>query len=174
MLLPQEYIVFDRVKSDDLSDEIPNVSLNNVEFKDLLKLYAEELRCTRERYKIFLGRILCNTFDFFRFINAVVPDHTPCRYQPEMASQSVVVPLPVLMKDEKKYVDIVDVLDQLESWAHDIYSKAGICDIPTNKDHTPPNLPIDSRSKPDQPSARSGGNLGWAGGGHPPPPFTEN
>ena len=69
-----------------------------------------------------------------------------------MASQSVVFPLPVLMKDEKKYSDIVDVLDQLEGWVHDIYSKAGICDIPTNQDHTP-DLPVNARSRPDQPSA---------------------
>ena len=108
---------------------------------------------TRERYRIFLGRILCNSFEFFRFFNAVVPDHTPCRYQTEMASQSVVVPLPVLMKDEKKYADVVDVLDQLETWTHEIYSQAGICDIANDEDHVPPDLPVDSRSRPDQPSA---------------------
>ena len=146
-------IVFDRVKGDDLSNEIPNVDLKNVDFMDLLKLDEEEVRCTRERYRIFLGRILCNSFEFFRFFNAVVPDHTPCRYQTEMASQSVVVPLPVLMKDEKKYADVVDVLDQLETWTHEIYSQAGICDIANDEDHVPPDLPVDSRSRPDQPSA---------------------
>ena len=71
-----------------------------------------------------------------------------------MARQSVVVPLPALMKDEKKYADAVDVLDQLETWTHKIYSKAGICDIPNAEDHVPPNLPVDSRSRPDQPSLR--------------------
>ena len=146
-------IVFDRVKGDDLSNEIPNVDLKNVDFMDLLKLDEEEVRCTRERYRIFLGRILCNSFEFFRFFNAVVPDHTPCRYQTEMASQSVVVPLPVLMKDEKKYADVVDVLDQLETWTHEIYSQAGICDIANDEDHVPPDLPVNSRSRPDQPSA---------------------
>ena len=39
-------IVFDRVKGDDLSDEIPNVDLKNVDFMDLLKLDEEEVRCT--------------------------------------------------------------------------------------------------------------------------------
>ena len=43
-------IVFDRVKGDDLSNEIPNVDLKNVAFMDLLKL-DEEVRCTRERQR---------------------------------------------------------------------------------------------------------------------------
>ena len=65
----------------------------------------------------------------------IVPDHTPCRYQAEMARQSVVVPIRVLMMDEKKYTDIIDVLNQLETWTHDIYSQAGICDTYTIEDH---------------------------------------
>ena len=39
-----------------------------------------------------------------------------CRYQAEMSSESTLVPLPVLMKDEKKYAEVVNVLDQLEVW----------------------------------------------------------
>ena len=38
-----------------------------------------------------------------------------------------------------------------EGWVHDIYSEAGICDAPTNQDHTPPNLQDNARSRPDQP-----------------------
>ena len=138
-------IVFDRVKSGELSEETPTVSLKNVQLNNLLKLDAEEMKSTRERYKVFLGKILCNNFEYFRFLIDIVPAHTSYRYQQEMASQSVVTPLPVLMKDEKKYSDIVDVLDQLEGWVHDIYSEAGICDIPTNQDHTPPDLPVNAR-----------------------------
>jgi hypothetical protein len=40
-------IVFDCVKPDDLSDEIPNVNLKNDDSKDLIKLSAEEMRCIR-------------------------------------------------------------------------------------------------------------------------------
>ena len=39
-------IVFDRVKGDDLSDEVPYVDLKNVDVMDLLKLDEEEVRCT--------------------------------------------------------------------------------------------------------------------------------
>ena len=57
--------------------------------------------------------------------------HTPqvndCDYAKEMSTQSEVVTMPILMKDEKKYAECVDVLDQLEKWTHDIYSSAGLC-----------------------------------------------
>lgn len=84
--------------------------------KDLLKLSEEEQRHTRDRYKIFLGRILVELFPAFQFLSDVVLAHAPCRYQAEMSCASTVVPFPVLMKDEKKYADVFDVLDQLEVW----------------------------------------------------------
>ena len=108
-------IVFDRVASDHLHN-VPKNCLSGCNMKDLLKLSDEEQICTRERYKIFLGRILCDLFPAFQFLSGVVPVRTPCQYQAEMSIMSEVVPLPVLMKDEKKYAEVVDVLDQLEVW----------------------------------------------------------
>lgn len=39
----------------------------------------------------------------------------------------VVVLLFVFMKDEKKYVEVVDVFDQFEVWVREIYLKVGRC-----------------------------------------------
>ena len=69
-----------------------------------------------------------------------------------MRTQSVVVPLPVLMKDEKNYSDLVDVLDHFEAWVHEMYTKGGLCN-PTEEDHIPPGPPIVAPSRPDQPSS---------------------
>ena len=110
-------IVFDCVATDDLFDNGPNKCLSDCNMRELLKLSEQEQRCTRERYKIFLGRILVELFPVFQFLSDIVPVRRPCRYQAEMNSESTVVPLPVLMKDEKKkYAEVVDVLDQLEVW----------------------------------------------------------
>ena len=106
----------------------------------------------RERYKIFSGRIVCESFPAFNFLIDVLPAHTACQYSAEMRTQSVVVPLPVLMKDEKKYSDLVDVLDHLEAWVHEMYTKAGLYN-PTEEDHIPPGPPIVAPSRPDQPSS---------------------
>ena len=136
-------IVFDRVSSDHLLDNGPQKSLAESDMRDLIKLTGEDNRCTRERYKIFLGKILCEVFPSFEFLKSVVPAKTPCRYQDEMGTESVVVPLPVLMKDEKKYAEVIDVLDQLEAWLHDLYSKAGLClPPPPVQEHVPPGPPI--------------------------------
>ena len=56
------------------------------------------------------------------------------------------------MKDEKKYSDLVDALDQLEAWVCDIYAKADLC-APPDEDHVPPGPPIAAPSRPDQPAS---------------------
>ena len=71
-----------------------------------------------------------------------------------MSAKSVVIPFPVLMKDEKKYSEVVDVLDQLETWVYDIHNKAGLVshsEVATNPSSPP--MPPHSlhSSKPDQP-----------------------
>ena len=143
-------IVFNRVSSDHLPDDKPKKNLADCNLQDLLMLTDEEKRCTRERYKIFLGRILCEWFPAFDFFKEILPSHTPCQYQLEMNFKSAVVTLPVLLKDEKKYADVVDVLDQLEAWVREIYSKAGLC-VPLEEGHVPPGPPIAAPSRPDQP-----------------------
>ena len=50
----------------------------------------------------------------------------PMQYKAEMQERSLIVPFPVLFKDEKKYAEIVDVLDHLETWIHQIYAKARV------------------------------------------------
>ena len=143
-------IVFNRVSSDHLPDDEPKRNLADCNLKDLLMLTDEEKICTRERYKIFLGRILCEWFPAFNFFKEILPPHTPCQYQCEMNLKSVVVTLPVLLKDEKKYADLVEVLAQLQAWVREIYSKAGLC-IPPEEGHVPPGPPIAAPSRPDQP-----------------------
>ena len=145
-------IVFDRVTSSHLPDDGPKRNLANSNLKDILSITDEEKTCTRERYKIFLGRILCEFFPEFNFLKNVVPTRTPCLYPGKMSLQSVVVPLPVLMKDEKKYSDVVDVLDQMEVWVRDIYSEAALCASP-DEDHIPPGPPVAAPSRPDQPAS---------------------
>lgn len=146
-------LVFDHVNSGHLPDNGPQKCFADCQMKELLKLSDEEERCTRERYKIFLGRMLREHFPAFEFLSSVVPAQTPCQYQAEMKSESVVVPLPVLMKDEKKYEEVVDVLDQLKVWVRDIYSRAGICAPPPDQVCVNPGPPIAAPSRPDQPAS---------------------
>ena len=47
---------------------------------------------------------------------------------------------------------MVDVLDQLESWASELYVQAGLCDPPDDGNH-PPKPPIAAPFRPDQPAS---------------------
>ena len=92
-------IVFDRVSSDNLPNKDSQRTVRNCNLRDILFLTNEEKQSTKERYKIFLGRIVCELFPAFHLLKGVVPAHTPCQYQAEMSCASLVVPLPALMKD---------------------------------------------------------------------------
>lgn len=119
-------IVFDPVSSGHLPDDEQQKNLATCNLSALINVKLEDTRVTSKRYKFFVRKILCELFPAFDFVKEVLPEHSPCRYQEEMKQQSLVaVPLPVLMKDEKKYAEIVDVLDQLEEWVKEIYVKAG-------------------------------------------------
>ena len=69
-----------------------------------------------------------------------------------MAEKSVVIPMPMLQKDEKSYNDMVDILDQGEKWIREIYHKAGVIQDPLNDVQRT----VDYRgqhAEPDQPNA---------------------
>ena len=57
-----------------------------------------------------------------------------------------------MMKDKKKYAELVDVLDTMERWIQELYSKAGS----TNNTSVPVVIPgplIGTTSCPDQPGS---------------------
>ena len=144
-------IVFDRISCPHLPTDGPPKQLSDYDLKEVIALSDGEIRCTRDRYMIFIARILRESFAAFDFLKDVLPDHTDCKYSREMSSQSVVVPLPVLMEDERKYSDMVDVVDQLEVWVRQIYAKAGY--DPLNEDDILPGPPVTPPSRPDQPAS---------------------
>ena len=107
---------------------------------------------------------MCEFLPEFKFLSDLVLDHTPSLYEEEMSSRSLIIPFPVLMKDEKKkYADLVHVFDQLEVWLHELYAKAGLCN-PLGTSSAPPSQTIQGSvsARPGQPQA------------HVPPVFYAN
>lgn len=81
-----------------------------------------------------------------------MPEQQSVTYSNEMMEQSCVITMPIMMKDEKKYSECVDILDQLETWTHDIFSAAGLC-ASSDKPPTSVNIPPNAHSRPDQPGS---------------------
>jgi glutaredoxin len=69
------------------------------------------------------------------FCNVQTVRHTDCAHAEEMARKSEVMTMPVVIKDEKKYANVVEVLDQLEKWMHEIYTAAGMCSSDPESSH---------------------------------------
>ena len=84
-----------------------------------------------------------------------IPDTTDCRYAKEMLVKSEVVIMPVIMKDEKKYADCVEILDQLQKWIYQIYSAAGLCSSELDPITEAPVPTIGFTSRPDQPASHA-------------------
>ena len=145
-------LVFNRVSSERLTDSGPQNSLEKRDINKLVSLTPEEERQIRERYKLIVGKILFEFFPAFKYLEHLVPVHLPHANQEAMNTKSNVTPFPVLVKGEKKYSEVVDVLDQLESWIYEMYLKAGLCSAPLPVSAPPP-LPHDPTSRPDQPAA---------------------
>ena len=81
-----------------------------------------------------------------------MPGSTKCLYETEMSLKSEVLTMPIVLKDEKKFADFVDILDQLGKWTHEIYTAAGLCSSePESSDNN--SLMIGVRSRPDQPAS---------------------
>ena len=57
---------------------------------------------------MLIGPILVEFLPAFDFLKDVVADYTSCEYHEEIKTKSVVVQLPVLLKDEKKYAEVED------------------------------------------------------------------
>lgn len=69
-----------------------------------------------------------------------------------MSEKSVIVPLPMQLKEEKKYSEVVDILDY-ENELEEIYSRANVIERPDKQKEQQPTLIEGQSSSPDQPRA---------------------
>ncbi len=154
-------IVFDRVPNLNLPDSGPQRDLRKCNIHEVVAVNEEDLEAMRCRYRVIVAKLLFERLKAFKMFAPYVPQTTECVYAKEMTAKSDVLTMPVLLKDEKKYSECVDILDQLEKWTYDIYLAAGLCSpIKESSEDTIPT--IGATSRPDQPAS------------HVPPAATES
>ena len=113
-------IVFHRVSDQGLPDSGPQQDLKDCNVHQLVDINQLELEAIRSRYRILVAKILFEHFPSFAMFKPYVDERTSCMYAEEMGRKLEVLTMPILMKDEKKYGEVVDVLDQLEKWTEEI------------------------------------------------------
>ena len=155
-------VVFDRTLH--LEDHEPQQSQSDTDILQLVELGEDDLLEQRQMFKMIAAKILCKHLPAFGFFKESVNSiGRSFKYNEEMKQKSTIVPFPVILKDEKKYGEIVDILDQLETWVHKIYAKAGVIEdsqsYDTNSSTAPGVGDLPATSTPDQPLSHA----------HPPP-----
>ncbi len=80
----------------------------------------------KEDYITLIMGVLTVTLEAFRLLNKCVPIVILGSESECLKTKNIVVPLPVLPKNEQKYSDVIDVLDHYEGLVKDIYHKAGM------------------------------------------------
>lgn len=145
-------IVLNRVSDKVLPNSGPQQRLKDCNVHQLVNINPLELEAIRSRYRILVANLLFEHFPYFGMFRQYIPESTNCAYKIEMAAKSEVLTMPILTKDEKKYAECVDVLDQLEKFTHAIYAAARLCSPPPKavQDATPT---IGAHSRPDQPAS---------------------
>ncbi len=145
-------MVFTRVSSDHLPDDGPQKDVKTCNFHELVTIKDEELKDIQNRYRILVARILIKKFPEFARLKSYFSQELPLHHENSatVSCKSEVITMPVLMKDEKKYGNCVDVLDQLEEWTQHIYKASGMCkDQPAQPSVSPPLVEVPTW--PDQP-----------------------
>ena len=116
-------LVFDRVPSDHLPDNGPQKDIKTTGPGFFLRS-DDELSQIAYRYRVYADRIIAKAIPKLNFLADSLPKHIPHQSSEEMKVKSEIFTLPVLMKDEKKYADCVDVMDTFEDWLREIHTKA--------------------------------------------------
>ena len=122
-------VIVERVPCEGLSQEAPQCSIKKVP-NSVFLLNNTESQKLQEDFKVLVGRILVKNINSLSFLKSIIPVHTASKYPTEMAQKSTIVPLPIQFKEEKKYDDVVDILCSYENTLEDIYSKAGVINVP--------------------------------------------
>lgn len=146
-------LIVDRVPCEGLSQVTPRRNIQDLPNCHFL-LNDDETQKLREDFKVLVGRVLIEHLPSMSFLKAVVPKHIPHRFQKEMARKSTILSLPMQLKDEKKYDDVVDILCFYENTLEDIYSKADKITVLQDAVQAMPSGSLKGmQSAPDQPGA---------------------
>mgnify|MGYP003536146883 CR=1 FL=1 len=71
-----------------------------------------EIQALLQSYKVMVGRLMSKHFSAFRWLKDVLPLHIPHQYQDQMAKQSSVIPVKLILRNEAKYEDCVWILHE--------------------------------------------------------------
>ncbi|XP_046583753.1 uncharacterized protein LOC124290951 [Haliotis rubra] len=85
---------------------------------------ARERMLLLQSYKVLMGRRLAKYIPALEWMASVLPDHIPHRFSDTMAKKSIIVPSRLMILNEAKYEDCVQILDNTEDILRESFSEA--------------------------------------------------
>ena len=116
-------VIFSRVSSSHLPNDAPICPLS--EFPPSAYLLSdEEQEDTMNNFIILASGVLCEHLKFLAPFKAVLTKHIAHEYSNEMSEKSPVLVSGTVFKDEKKYDEMVDIMDHVQGEMHRYYGEA--------------------------------------------------
>ncbi|CAC5392780.1 unnamed protein product [Mytilus coruscus] len=120
----QQDITFDRVKVSHLSNSTPIGNTETVALKEMIPSLEEDA-LYKNALKVILSRVIVNYCESFNWMKPIIPKHIQHPLQEVMSQKSSIHWLPIMLKNEAKYADCVQIMASYEDHLSTWYRKAG-------------------------------------------------
>ncbi|CAC5402481.1 unnamed protein product [Mytilus coruscus] len=117
-------ITFDRVKVSHLSNSTPIGNTETVALKEMIPSLEEDA-LYKNALKVILSRVIVNYCESFNWMKPIIPKHIQHPLQEVMSQKSSIHWLPIMLKNEAKYADCVQIMASYEDHLSTWYRKAG-------------------------------------------------
>ena len=116
----------DRVDLSGLDDSVPLIGNMNlpISVKNFVPSVDEDIKYI-DALKVLLSRVLVEYIDEFNWMKPVVPNHIYHPLETTMKKKSSIHWLPIMLKNEAKYADCVQIMAAYEEWLCEWYTQTG-------------------------------------------------
>lgn len=77
---------------------------------------TEDLKTIKSNLLVIVQRVLTKYIPDLAFLGSVVPDHILHKYSKEMSTKSDVAVVDVLMKNEARHDDMLDIMEEMQGY----------------------------------------------------------
>ena len=100
------------------SDESSMVDFGSLQPSAFLPSF-DDIKAIKSNLVVLVSRIICRNIKALSFLSSAIPAHIAHTYSKEMAKKSEVIVLDVLMKNEIKHGDMVEIMQAMQEFLGD-------------------------------------------------------
>ena len=102
----------------------PVIESDKIDITSCVLNAEEQVQLLSGSYKILLGRLMVKNFPKFHWLNSIIPKHITHTHSATAAMKTEVFQLPLLLKNEAKCEDCVDILNETTGTMNGLFRDA--------------------------------------------------